>query len=282
MGEDGRSRITENRALQLPDVSRTMKEDQSISISLVLFWTFWSLFVLSALGTLGMLFFGFGTVQESERPLLISAFLVETAVAIGALFYSLFNLRKPSDKGHAAHDVKKQLSPLETVSTEGKSDVIEAEYNIKDEELVRSLNNLLINERFAPDLVIGIARGGLIVAGYLSKQLTKKPKIPVITLWRKRDTGEYQNVFNHISFDRQDLGLSTNSQIKVLIVDAFCIHGNALKLAKEFLTKSIGKENVLIRTAAIFLRLGVVDRQTLPDFIVKETKNPVYAFGEEE
>src|SRR5215471_19239120 len=40
-----------------------------------------------------------------------------------------------------------------------------------DEELVRTLRDTLNDEQFAPDLIVGIARGGLIVAGYLSKQL---------------------------------------------------------------------------------------------------------------
>ena len=71
-----------------------MEIDQSKRISWVLFWTFWAIYLLASLGTLGMLFFDFGTVKENERQLLINSFLVETAIAISALFYSLFKLKK--------------------------------------------------------------------------------------------------------------------------------------------------------------------------------------------
>ncbi len=70
-----------------------MKESQSNTISWILFWTFWAIYVLTCLGCLGMLFFGFGTVLENERGILINTFLVETAVAIFALYYSIFKLK---------------------------------------------------------------------------------------------------------------------------------------------------------------------------------------------
>ncbi|MCP5006002.1 MAG: hypothetical protein GY941_18995 [Planctomycetes bacterium] len=251
-----------------------MKENQRISINLVLFWTFWGLFVLSALGTLGMLFFDFGTVQKSERPILVTAFLVETAGAIGALFYSRFKLRNPNDTKRRAYDEDEQLiKEEETVSTNSTFSA--------DEELVQSLTNILESEPFKPNLIIGIARSGLIVAGYLAKQFTEKPEIPTFSLWRS-DDGEYKDAFNHVSFNRQNLGLGMRDTAKILVVDAFCVHGDALRLAKEFIIRSIDDKDVVIKTAAIILRLDTGRRQTLPDFTVKKTKYPVYAFGEKE
>ncbi len=73
-----------------------MEINQSGRISWILFWTFWLIYLLASLGTLGMLFFDFGSVQVDERKLLIGSFLIETAVAIIALFYSLFKLKKRS------------------------------------------------------------------------------------------------------------------------------------------------------------------------------------------
>ena len=152
-----------------------------------------------------------------------------------------------------------------------------------DEELVRTLRDMLNEKRFAPDLIVGIARGGLIVAGYLSKQLTIEPIIPVISLWRSKDANaDYQNSFNHISFNRRDFGLGTRGPIKILIVDAFCLRGSTLKLANAFITEFIDSKDVLIKTAAIFLKVDVGDRKTRPDFFVKKTKQSVYAFGERE
>src|SRR5215467_4486468 len=78
-----------------------------------------------------------------------------------------------------------------------------------DEEIVRTLRDMLNANLFRPDLIVGIARGGLIVAGYLSKQLTKEPKIPVISLWRRSNNVDYKNSFNQISFNRRDFDLET-------------------------------------------------------------------------
>jgi len=153
-----------------------------------------------------------------------------------------------------------------------------------DAELVLNLKEKIVppEDPFFPDLIVGIARSGLIVAGYLSKQLTKKPKIPVISLWRKRDTVDYQNSFNHISFDRREFNLSEKDPIKILIVDAFCITGDTLKLAKDFIENSIGSEDVLIKTAAVIFRIDTRDRVTEPDYRGIETREKVFAFGEKE
>ncbi|MGD8990895.1 MAG: phosphoribosyltransferase family protein [Desulfobacterales bacterium] len=137
--------------------------------------------------------------------------------------------------------------------------------------------------KFYPDLIVGIARSGLIAAGYLSKQLTEDPEIPVISLWRKRDTVDYQNLFNHISFDRREFNLSAKDRIKILIVDAFCLTGDTLKLAKDFIEKSIGSEDVLIKTAAVIFRITIRDRDIKrPDYLGIERKKELYAFGEKE
>ncbi|NSY32783.1 hypothetical protein DS891_04100 [Pseudoalteromonas sp. JC28] len=74
----------------------------------VLFYTFWLIYLLSSLATLAMVFLDFGTVQADERELLINAFLVETAVAIFALFYSLFNLKnkKQQDSNHGVEKLQ--------------------------------------------------------------------------------------------------------------------------------------------------------------------------------
>lgn len=58
----------------------------------VLFYLFVGVYGLTALGTLAMLFLGFGEVQPSERSILINSFLVETAIAIFALFYTVWGI----------------------------------------------------------------------------------------------------------------------------------------------------------------------------------------------
>jgi len=71
-----------------------MDRSQTTTLSWTLFWTFWAVYVLSAVGTLSMLFFGFGAVRDDERSILVNTFVVESGVAVIALFYALFQLRK--------------------------------------------------------------------------------------------------------------------------------------------------------------------------------------------
>lgn len=71
-----------------------MERKQKTAIGWILFLTFWCVFVLTCLGVLAMLFFNFGFVKPNERGILINTFLVQTAAAVGALFFSFFNLRK--------------------------------------------------------------------------------------------------------------------------------------------------------------------------------------------
>lgn len=65
----------------------------------ILFWVFVALFVVIVLGTLGAVFFGFGNLTESERSTLFNIFLVEIGVAVVALFYSIFGLKKRIEAG---------------------------------------------------------------------------------------------------------------------------------------------------------------------------------------
>jgi hypothetical protein len=71
--------------------------EQNKKAKALLLYTFLSIYIVSALGTLAMLFLGFGEVKEGERALLINAFLIETAIAIGALFYSVWEIKKKED-----------------------------------------------------------------------------------------------------------------------------------------------------------------------------------------
>lgn len=71
--------------------------EENLKAKKLLLYTFLGIYCLTALGTLSMLFFGFGEVLDGERTLLINTFLVETSIAIGALFYSVWDIRKKED-----------------------------------------------------------------------------------------------------------------------------------------------------------------------------------------
>lgn len=98
---------------------------QNSKIGNLLFITFWLVYVLTAVGTLAMLFLGFGTVQASERGTLINTFLVESAVAVFALFYSVFGLKKGSISSKSDQDTIEKIKSLE-------KEVIEKSETIKE------------------------------------------------------------------------------------------------------------------------------------------------------
>jgi len=79
----------------------------------ILLYTFTGVYILTALGTLAMVFLNFGVVPESERSILINTFLTETAVAIFALFYSVWELKKKDDSTLNLAE-QKLINPLES------------------------------------------------------------------------------------------------------------------------------------------------------------------------
>lgn len=116
-------------------------------IANTLFWSFWAVYVLGAIGTLGMLFFDLGSVRDSERGVLVNAFVAETAVAIGALFYSVFRLRR-GQQGQAP-DHASIGSEVDAANRKKSLERVEAESHHKD-ELIRNLQAQLKVERQPP------------------------------------------------------------------------------------------------------------------------------------
>ncbi len=60
-----------------------------------IFWIFIALFVIASILTILGLFFGVGDLNERHEDKLVMAFVIEVGVAVAALFYSLFGLKKP-------------------------------------------------------------------------------------------------------------------------------------------------------------------------------------------
>jgi hypoxanthine phosphoribosyltransferase len=149
-----------------------------------------------------------------------------------------------------------------------------------DEDLVAELLRKINDSEFRPDLIIGIARGGLIVAGYLSKQITKISTIPVISLWRQKGTNEFKNRFNRIELQREDFGRALSGPLKILIVDGVCLNGHTLDAAKKFVMASFSGQEVVVKTAAVYVRPN--PRILIPDYNVRERTDHVYAYGEDE
>jgi hypothetical protein len=86
--------------------------DKNTKAKNLLLYVFLGVYVLTAIGTLCMLFLGLGAVKESERGLLVNTFLVESAVAVIALFYSLWGIKNKEDSV-LEHTKELIVNPLE-------------------------------------------------------------------------------------------------------------------------------------------------------------------------
>lgn len=80
-----------------------MLSHQRDSMRAVLFWVFVSAFCVLIIGTLAIIFFGFGSPTPEERSVLFKVFIAEVGLAVLALFYSLFDLKKSGRSEQAAN-----------------------------------------------------------------------------------------------------------------------------------------------------------------------------------
>lgn len=132
---------------------------------------------------------------------------------------------------------------------------------------------------FSPSLIVGVSRGGAIMAAALSTILEQKgkPKIPIVTLWPDKNGNQpvFSNKFNPFDFTELDVN---KDLFTILIVDDYVLSGNHLVEAKKFVQKIIPwLQNSNIKTAAISY-IDVVPEECRPNFYLSETKfNPEYA-----
>ena len=114
-------------------------------------------------------------------------------------------------------------------------------------------------DRFKPDFIVGVARGGLIPARILA-DLLKTPDITFVTV-------EYYcgiDQKNKEPILKQCLTAPIPDK-KVLLVDDVSDCGRSLQLAKKHLQEQGAKE---IKTATIYCKPGTL---TVPDYYEKET-----------
>jgi hypoxanthine phosphoribosyltransferase len=115
---------------------------------------------------------------------------------------------------------------------------------------VRALKEKLVADRFLPQLIIAIPRGGLAVASILTRELGDEEILPVICLTRSQRRG-FDSPFNHIHFTRSDFGRDGGGPIKILIVDDFCGSGRTLNEARDYVEGSLEPNGFVIKTAVI-------------------------------
>ena len=116
-----------------------MANDQRESMRWVLFWVFVTLFVVIVAATLLSVFFGFGNPSPGERKTLFTAFIVEIATAVFALFYSLFGLTK----GQGQSRVRLGLGVGDVRNLVGKTAILSFSDGVRKigDDVERQINN---------------------------------------------------------------------------------------------------------------------------------------------
>lgn len=136
---------------------------------------------------------------------------------------------------------------------------------------VRKLKHQLFEDGFFPHLIVGIPRGGLVVAGLLAKQLGETKIVPVISLCRSGPR-DFSNSLNHISFSRDDFDLDA-SKVNILVVDDISRSGDTLANAKQYLEASVDPDDFVVKTAA--LSFYPTSRAVGPEFFVDRPKKSI-------
>jgi hypoxanthine phosphoribosyltransferase len=117
------------------------------------------------------------------------------------------------------------------------------------------------NSKYQPDIIVGIAQGGIIPMRILS-DLLKNPQTTTITI------EFYTNIAqtNIQPILKQPLTIPINGK-KILIVDDISDSGQSLKIAKQHLTTKGATET---KIATLYTKTTT---QTIPDYVEKTTNH---------
>lgn len=211
----------------------------------VLFFSFTGVFLATAFVTLGGIV-GIFQISGALLNILVPALLVETAAALIGLFRRTDFF--VSGGNHDRPAVRR---------------------------LVRQLCNDL-EDRFRPDVIVGIPRGGLAVAALLAKAIEERPTVPVLSLWPH--PGFDNTVNRRIGGAIKGLGVP-GEQVHVLVVDDIARSGRTLDGARNYLMKYLDPPDFLIETAALSYYEGQYSGAVRPTFFVDRPRTSIKDVG---
>jgi hypoxanthine phosphoribosyltransferase len=145
---------------------------------------------------------------------------------------------------------------------------------------VVQLAQILDEEGFIPDLIVGVARGGLPAAGVLAQEFGDDPPIPTVSIL---PDDEFRNDFNSYAVTRASFPSISERKINILVVDNVRRSGRTLQAARTYLAGRLGEHDFEIRTAAMTQYIGEFARRTADaDYVVSYTNYPVEQMGHPE
>jgi hypoxanthine phosphoribosyltransferase len=145
---------------------------------------------------------------------------------------------------------------------------------------VVQLVRLLKEDGFIPDLIVGVARGGLPAAGGLALELgdDDDPPIPTVSIL---PDDEFRNDFNSYAVTRASFPGISERKINILVVDNVRRSGRTLRGARTYLAGRLGEDDFEIRTAAMTqYNREYAPREPPADFVASYTNYPVEVLGQ--
>lgn len=142
---------------------------------------------------------------------------------------------------------------------------------------VVQLARILDEHGFIPDLIVGVARGGLPAAGVLAQELGDDPPIPTVSIL---PDDEFRNDFNSYAVTRASFPGISERKINILVVDNVRRSGRTLRAARTYLAGRLGENDFEIRTAAMTQYNREYAPRTAPaNFVVSYANHPVEVLG---
>jgi hypoxanthine phosphoribosyltransferase len=135
-------------------------------------------------------------------------------------------------------------------------------------EKVRELKKRLQKNQFAPNILLGISRGGVIIADLLSQEYGDS--VPMISLWGNRTGWKDKprvDFENEINEPLKEL-ISTEKYKSLLIVDNISRTGTALRKAKKFVLSNAKRKTI---KTAVLVAVENIPQNDFPDYYVQTT-----------
>jgi hypoxanthine phosphoribosyltransferase len=209
-----------------------------------------------------------------------SFFVVEEAVKtkipsdLHGVIYNTFRRRENPQLTMGSTASKLQATIQQSMANPDDSELAK-EHSLRGN--VVQLARILDERGFIPDLIVGVARGGLPAAGVLAQELGDAPPIPTVSIL---PDDEFRNDFNSYAVTRASFPGISERKINILVVDNVRRSGRTLQAARTYLARCLGEHDFEIRTAAMTQYNREYARRTPDaDFVVSYANHPVEVLG---
>ena len=149
-----------------------------------------------------------------------SFFVVEEAVKtkipsdLHGVIYTTFRRRGEDPQSTMGSTASKLQTAIQRIMANPDDSELAKEHSLRRN--VVQLARLLDEDGFIPDLIVGVARGGLPAAGVLAQELGDDPPIPTVSIL---PDDEFRNDFNSYAVTRASFPGISERKVNILVVE---------------------------------------------------------------